>query len=103
MFERLASVASFLRRIVAHLECPDTLATPQQVPMQTGLPDQLGMERSGEQIALLEKDRTSLVLGQNAHILADALDPRRPDEHASDGVLDALDVEVRLERVHLAT
>src|SRR2546427_10547363 len=102
MFDRLASVASFFRLIVAHFEWPDTwLHLLQQVRVHRRFPHELRMERRHEQVPLLQHDRGPLVLGEHLHAGTDVDDPRRPDEHAAHGMIDPRDLQIRLERVHL--
>src|SRR4026209_2618033 len=60
MFDRFASVASFLRLSGAPLARPLISHLPRQVLVQTGLAHQLGVERRREQIALLEHHRPTL-------------------------------------------
>src|SRR3990172_1175688 len=104
MFERFASVACFLRLIVAHLEWPDiTLHLPQQVVVETGLAHELRMEGCHNQAPLLQDDRALLERGQNLDAGPDPLDPRRADEHPAHRVLDAAHVDIRFEGVDLAT
>ena len=105
MFDRLASVASFFRLIVAHLECPDMSSVYtflRRYVVEPGLADQLRVEGCHEQVALLQHDRVRpRARPARARSRTDVLDPRRADEHAAHRVVDALDVEVRLERIHL--
>ena len=75
---RLASAAPFLRLIVAHFEWPDTSHLPQDVPVETGLAHELGVEGCHDQVPLLQDDRALLVFGEHAHALADLLDDREP-------------------------
>ena len=67
MFERLESVASFLRLIVAHLEWPDiSLHLPQQVIVEPGLAHEFRMEGCHNEVALLQDD--GAVLERRQHV-----------------------------------
>src|SRR6185312_13429838 len=89
MLERLESVASFFRLIVAHLECPDMwLHLPQEVVVERGLANQLRVEGCHEQVVLLQHDRMSLVRRQDTDLGTEVLHARRPDEHAAHGMID---------------
>src|SRR4249919_2394698 len=95
MLDRLESVASFLRLIVAHLECPDMpLHLPQEVVVERRLADELRMEGCHEQVALLQHDRMPLVRRQDADVGAEVLHPRGTDEHPTHGMVDALHLQV---------
>src|SRR3954469_13338580 len=57
MFDRFASVASFFRLIVAHLECPDiALRLPQQILVERGFTHELRMEGCHNDVILLQHD-----------------------------------------------
>src|SRR3990172_1738776 len=98
---RLASASPFFRFIVAHFEWPDISHLPEEVLVEPRLPHQLRVERCHDQAPLLQDDRRALVACEHAHLGADVADDGRADEHAAHGVVDALDVQVGLERVDL--
>src|SRR6185503_14000429 len=103
MFDRLASVASFLRLIVAHLEWPDiALHLPQHVVVEPGLTHELRVEGCHKDVAVLQDDGPILESGEHLDGVADPFDPGGADEDPAEGVLDAAHVEVGFEGIDLA-
>src|SRR5512132_389995 len=103
MFDRFASVASFLRLIVAHFEWPDIpLHLTHEVVVEPGLTHELWVEGCHNEVVLLQDDGPVLEGSEHLDCIAHALDPGRADEHAAHPMLDPADVEVGFERVHLA-
>src|SRR5918911_3647237 len=110
---RLASMTAFLCLVVAHFEWPDisnpplTLAGPahhrHEVPVQTGVAGELGVEGGREHVLLPNRDnptggRSGRDAPQCARRAAEPFHPRRTDEHRVErAAIDAVDVHRRLE------
>src|SRR4051794_28012825 len=102
---RLTSAAPFLCLIEDHLLCPDMSPLPnliQKELVDARVVGQLRMERGDEDAPLPREDRMTVDLGQHLDVGASVLDPRRTDEDGAHGLVAVTDVEVGLERVHLA-
>src|SRR4051794_34340570 len=102
---RFASAAPFLCLIDDHLLCPDTHRLPYLVQEQLVDPRvvrQLRMKRRHEDAPLACEHRMAVDLGEHLDVRAGLLDPRRPDEHRTDGRPAVADVEICLEAPHLA-
>jgi pimeloyl-ACP methyl ester carboxylesterase len=63
----------------------------------------LGVERRRQHAALTNGDGMSGRAGQHLDVGANALDPRRPDDHRVDGIVEPDEVEIVFERVDLPT
>src|SRR3990172_9387623 len=98
---RLASAAPFFRLIVAHFEWPDISHLPEEVLVEPWLPHQLRMEGCHDKAPLLQDDGRAFVAREDPDLGPDVAHDRRPDEHPAHEVVDALDVQVGLERVDL--
>src|SRR5438309_1586827 len=99
-FPRFASAAPFLCLIDDHLLCPDTHRLPYRLEEQLVNPRifrELGMERGNEQPAVAEQDGNAVVPGQHLDAGTDVGHPRRTDEHAAQGFVLALELQIRLE------
>src|SRR4051812_23415595 len=103
---RLASAAPFLCLIDDHLLCPDNLCLLtnrfQESLMQARVVGQLRVERGDEEPALARQHRAAVDLGEHLDAGADLLHPRRTDEDRGQRRRLAGDLELRLERRHLA-
>src|SRR4029077_16628499 len=102
---RFASAAPFLCLIDDHLLCPDNLRLPDRFEEQLVEPRvlrQLRVERGDEETAVACEHRSAVDLGEYLHLGADLVDPRGANEHASHGPLEAVPLEVGLERCNLA-
>src|SRR4051794_8423730 len=102
---RLASAAPFLCLIEDHLLCPDTHRLPylvQKELVDAGVVGQLRMERGDEDPSLPREHRMAVDLRQHLDVGPGLLDPRRADEAGARGLVAETDVEIRLERMHLA-
>src|SRR6266851_367780 len=87
---RFASAAPFLCLIDDHLLCPDTHRLPYLVEKEfvdTRVVGQLRMERGDEDPALARQHRMAVDLGEHLDSRPGLLDPRRPDEDRTHGLL----------------
>src|SRR5690242_11916255 len=101
---RFLSAAPFLCLIELHLLCPDMRLLFYQVQepgVDARVVRELGMEGGDEDAALLREHRMAVVLGEHLDLGTCVVDPGCADEHAAEGLVLALDVEVGLEAVHL--
>src|SRR5437764_11495844 len=102
---RFASAAPFLCLIDDHLLCPDKLCLPYRFDEQLVEPrvvGQLRVKRRDEEASLAREHRTPVDLRKHLDVRPDLLDPRRADEHRTDGRCEPGDLEAGLERRDLA-
>src|SRR3989442_15363235 len=97
---RLASAAPFLCLIDDHLLCPDTRALLrhlQEELVDAGVVGQLRVERRDENTAVSEQHRLAVQLGEHLDVRTALAEPRRADEHAPQGPVLAVQLELGLE------
>src|ERR1043165_1551104 len=87
---RFLSAAPFLCLIDDHLLCPDIGLLFYQLEkpsVDARVLGELGMKRGDEHAALARQHGMALVLGEDLHVLASFLDPRRANEDAAQRLL----------------
>src|SRR5262245_12792946 len=101
---RLASAAPFLCLIDDHLLCPDIRLLPhqgQELLVYPCVACQLRVERRDHEPSLAQKYWLAVQLREHLHLRSDITHARRPDEHATQRLGLAVQLEVGLEARHL--
>src|SRR3712207_6793139 len=100
---RLASAAPFLRFMVDHLLWPLNVAyLLQKVLVKPRVVGELGVESRHQYVLPPRRDDPPVYLGEDLDVRTDVLEEGCPDKDPRERLVEALDVEVLLEGVHLS-